>query len=55
MVGDADMPDMMTIADKLVKSIAGARKVVIPGAHMINMEQPEKFNRAVRQFLESIS
>jgi 3-oxoadipate enol-lactonase len=55
MVGDADMPDMMTIADKLVQGIGGARKVVIPGAHMINMEQPQKFNRAVRQFLEQIS
>lgn len=54
-VGDADMPDMMTIGDKLVAGIAGARKVVISGAHMINMEQPEKFNRAVRQFLEGIS
>lgn len=35
--------------------IAGARKVVIPGvAHMVNMEEPEVFNRIVLEFLEGV-
>lgn len=55
LVGDADMPDMMTIADKLEAGIEGSRKVVISGAHMINMEQPARFNRVVRTFLEQIA
>ena len=54
-VGDADMPDMMTIADKIEAGVRGARKVVISGAaHMLNMEQPEKFNRLVSQFVASL-
>ncbi|MDP2675488.1 MAG: hypothetical protein Q8Q00_11390 [Dehalococcoidia bacterium] len=32
--------------------IPGARLVVIPGAgHVSNMEQPERFNAEVREFL----
>jgi 3-oxoadipate enol-lactonase len=55
LVGDSDMPDMMTIADNIEAQVMGARKVVISGAaHMINMERPRKFNQAVRQFLEDV-
>jgi 3-oxoadipate enol-lactonase len=55
LVGDSDMPDMMTIADNIEAQVKGARKVVISGAaHMINMERPRKFNQAVRQFLEDL-
>lgn len=36
--------------------IRGAKLVVIPGAaHLSNVEQPEAFNRAVSEFLKSIS
>ena len=36
--------------------IRGAKLVVIPGAaHLSNVEQPEAFNRAVHDFLKSIS
>ena len=51
-VGDLDMPDILVIVDLLIKEIPGARKVVIPGtAHMVNMERPAEFNRAVFEFL----
>jgi pimeloyl-ACP methyl ester carboxylesterase len=34
------------------KGIPGARKIVYPDAgHMINMEQPDRFNRDLRAFL----
>lgn len=52
-VGDADVPDMLTIADLLATGIADARKAVVPGvAHMVNMERPEEFNRLVLDFLQ---
>ncbi len=52
--GDADLPDMLTIADLLEAGIAGARKVIIPGvAHMVNMERPAEFNRLVLDFLRT--
>jgi pimeloyl-ACP methyl ester carboxylesterase len=35
--------------------VPGARLVVIPGAaHLSNVEQPEMFNQAVREFLKSV-
>jgi len=53
-VGDADVPDMLTIADLLASGIAGARQVIIPGvAHMVNMERPAEFNQIVLDFLRS--
>ena len=49
------MPDTMTVADNIESGVRGARKVVISGsAHLPNMERPEKFNHAVRQFLEDL-
>jgi 3-oxoadipate enol-lactonase len=52
--GDADVPDMLTIADFLTSGIPGARKAVIHGvAHMVTMERPVEFNRAVLDFLGS--
>lgn len=36
-------------------AIPGARLVIIPGAaHLSNVEQPEAFNQAVREFLKSV-
>lgn len=52
-VGDVDMSDILKIVDKLCEEVPEARRVTIPGAaHMVNMEQPEAFNRAVLEFLE---
>ena len=51
-VGNLDMPVILTIVDMLANKIPGARKVVIPGvAHMVNMERPNEFNRVVLDFL----
>ena len=53
--GDADVPDILTIADLLVGAIPGARKVAVPGvAHMVNMERPGEFNRLVLDFLRQL-
>lgn len=55
MVGDQDVSDIQTIADRLAAEIPGARKVVMSNtAHVPNMEQPEAFNQIVLDFLASI-
>jgi pimeloyl-ACP methyl ester carboxylesterase len=42
-------------ANLLEVGIPSARKVVLPGAyHMVNMEQPEEFNRVVLDFLSQV-
>ena len=47
---------MLEAADEMEKGIAGAKKVVFPGtAHMLSMEQPEKFATVVLGFLEGLS
>jgi pimeloyl-ACP methyl ester carboxylesterase len=52
LVGELDMPDVHTIAGRLLADVSGARRAVIPGAaHMINMEMPAEFERAVLDFL----
>jgi pimeloyl-ACP methyl ester carboxylesterase len=54
-VGGEDVEIIRSIADKLERGIAGAKKVVIPGtAHHLNMEKPEEFNRVVIEFLEQL-
>lgn len=51
-VGDLDMPDMITISDLLLREIEGSSRVVMRGvAHMLNMEKPEEFNQIVLDFL----
>ena len=50
--GELDVPDINAIAALLVARIPGAESAMVPGvAHMINMEQPETFNRLVVDFL----
>ena len=52
LVGDADVPDMLQIADRLEAAIPGARKVVWEGvAHMPPMERPREFERLALDFL----
>ena len=54
-VGDLDFSGTITAMDLLAKRIVGARKIVFPGvAHMVNMEQPERFNSVVLEFLGSL-
>ena len=51
-IGERDIPDFHAIADNLHQRIPNARKVVMPGVgHMSNMEDPERFNAIVLDFL----
>jgi len=55
-IGNHDTAGTRASADVLAERIPGAKKVLIEGtAHMINMEKPEEFTRAVLDFLESVS
>jgi pimeloyl-ACP methyl ester carboxylesterase len=51
-VGTRDDVEIGRIADRLVEQVPDLRKIAIEGAgHMVNMERPEEFNRAVLDFL----
>lgn len=51
-VGDLDTSTTLAMADRLAAEIGGAGKVVFEGvAHMVNMEQPARFNQVVLDFL----
>ena len=50
-VGDQDQP-FVAPSEYMAKKIPGARLAVIPGAgHSSNLDQPEAFNRVLREFL----
>jgi pimeloyl-ACP methyl ester carboxylesterase len=54
-VGDRDVADIEEICGLLYARIPGAKEVTIHGSgHLVNMEQPEEFNRAVLGFLASL-
>ena len=56
LTGDADRLIPPTNSDILAKNIFGARLVTVPGGtHGFNIEQPDVFNRAVLDFLGSLS
>jgi pimeloyl-ACP methyl ester carboxylesterase len=56
LIGDRDVSMMVTIADTLERGIGGARKVVFPGvAHLISLEEPERFNQVVLDFFQSVA
>ncbi|BCI90315.1 hypothetical protein NIIDMKKI_55210 [Mycobacterium kansasii] len=47
--------DYLAAADYMARKIPTARKVVIENArHAANMDQPEAFNIAVREFLDHL-
>lgn len=49
---DKDVPFVNTVAEWYRKTIPDATKIEIKNAaHMLNMEQPEEFNRVVSEFL----
>jgi len=51
-VGNRDVADIHEICGLLYARIPGAKQVIIDGAgHMVNMEKPEEFDRAVLPFL----
>ena len=52
--GDRHIPDVLNQIRLLEEGIAGMKKVMIPGAgHLVNVEKPEAFNRAVLDFLST--
>jgi pimeloyl-ACP methyl ester carboxylesterase len=53
-VGDQDQP-FVAPCEYMAKKIPRARLEVIPGAgHSSNLDQPDTFNRVVREFLETL-
>ena len=55
LVGDADAPDQLQIADTLEQGIRSSKKIVFPGVgHLVNMEEPRLFNERVLEFLRSV-
>lgn len=54
-VGELDVPDIHSICDLLMGSIADAKKAIIHGAgHLASMEKPDEFNEIVFQFLNKL-
>jgi pimeloyl-ACP methyl ester carboxylesterase len=54
--GEQDARSPLSIAHQLELAIPDTTLVVIPGAgHLSNLEQPERFNKAVRQFCRAHS
>ncbi|MFF9915344.1 alpha/beta fold hydrolase [Streptomyces sp. NPDC013457] len=54
--GEQDVRSPLAVARQLQQAIPNAGLVVIPGAgHVSNLERPEEFNRAVRDFCGSHS
>lgn len=55
MVGTFDESSILDIADKFHEQIPGSTKIVYEGAaHMINLEQPERFNSDLVAFITGI-
>jgi pimeloyl-ACP methyl ester carboxylesterase len=55
LVGESEVPYLRIVADALTYGIAGARRIVIPGGgHMVNLVEPQRYNRAVLAFLRSV-
>jgi 3-oxoadipate enol-lactonase len=53
-IGDRHIPDVVNQSRLLEEGIAGVKKIVIPGAgHLVPLEKPEAFNRAVLDFLRT--
>jgi pimeloyl-ACP methyl ester carboxylesterase len=53
--GDKDVRSPIQVAEELHRQIPGSTLVVLPGApHLANMETPDLFNAAVRDFLGGI-
>jgi 3-oxoadipate enol-lactonase len=54
-VGNRDVPDIHQICGLLYARVPGIKVILIQNSgHIVNMEQPEEFNRAVLDFLEHL-
>lgn len=55
-VGAQDIPYILAAADHMVANIRSARKVILQdAAHLCNLDQPDAFQRNVREFLEALA
>jgi pimeloyl-ACP methyl ester carboxylesterase len=55
MIGTLDEPGTQAAMRHLAQAVPHARLEVFEGvAHMLNLEQPERFNAVLRQFLEGV-
>jgi len=55
LIGQADEPGSVAAERHLASSVAGAQVVEFPGvAHMIHMEDPQRFNEVVLEFLAGV-
>jgi len=53
--GEKDAPDARKNYDNWARGIPGARKIDFPNAaHLVNIDQPERFNAAILEFLGSL-
>jgi 3-oxoadipate enol-lactonase len=53
-LGDLDDPGTQASCRHLAATVPGARLEVFEGAaHMVNLEQPDRFNRLLREFLDA--
>jgi len=53
--GEHDTPGFQAMAREYASAIPGAKAVTIPGAgHLSNMEEPEAFTRALREFFAAL-
>ncbi len=51
-LGGRDHPDLLAVGETLESDIPGAKTVVFFGAgHMVNMENPQRFNKTILEFL----
>ncbi|MDQ2689879.1 MAG: alpha/beta fold hydrolase [Chloroflexota bacterium] len=56
MIGTLDDPGTVESMHHLAATVPGARLEVFEGAaHMLNLEQPERFTRLLREFLDSVA
>jgi len=54
LVGDADIPDVHAHAGAIEAGIPGSKRVIIPETgHLMYLEKPEEFSRAVITFIDS--
>lgn len=53
--GDLDFPHLQDRCAHIARTVPGARSVILPGtAHLPSLEQPERFNAVLNEFLNSL-
>jgi 3-oxoadipate enol-lactonase len=54
-VGESDVPDVLSIAELMEATIPKAKRVTFPNtAHMLTMERPDEFNLVVLEFIDNL-